>query len=808
MKLKLLTAFVLTISAIALVGYISYEGLQNLMNTLESTSKPDKRLEHFQRLNYMIADAENNVRIYTITKDPSYLRSFYHSSEQLNDHLESLAQITANNKYLSGQLDTINDLVKEKLTIQKQLIHLKRSVQKPDVYDKVVQEIESLENKPPRIDTIEEKVEQKGFFKRLFGAKEKTRITIDTVVNQEKIADEIATSLNEFETQEKQQERALTRAELRLTKKDKAISNQIVQQIADTESYFKSLTRQKAQSASRTFEDTKQMITITGTVSSIIFLIMIFIILNDYQVIQRNKKQLEEAKQRAEYLAQAKEEFLANMSHEIRTPLNAVVGFSEQLSQSRLDDDQKEQLTIIRDASHHLMSLINDILDYAKIEAGKISLERIPVDLNQCAKTVYESLKPKAVEKGIQFKYFVSETFRSTGIIGDPVRINQILYNLVGNAIKFTDKGGVTMRILHEKKKDNHFVRIEIRDTGIGINQGKIKQIFEKFDQADTSTTRKYGGTGLGLAIVKKLVKIHRGRISVQSKINTGTKFTIVFPCKLTEKPGTKRDTPSADPTTLSLTNTRILVADDEDYNLVLLENILHKYNATVHCVKSGISVVETLKEEDFDIILLDLQMPELDGYETVRKIRKSGLRIPVIATTAAVNKEQQEMCQKAGFEEILIKPTPEKTLLETITRHLKLTVIKPDNNATEDQQQNTEVDNIGNNHLHKLIQNDGFINPDMIALYAENLNMTRKILNQALQDRNFEQLQETAHKILPSTRHMELDELAKHLKNLENLAASSTDVKTMQNEIEQFNTLASQTLQTINGFLEKGVER
>lgn len=806
MRLKLFTAFLLAISALALVGYISYEGLNHLMTTLIATSKPDQRVEEFRKLNHLIAEAENSVRIFTITKDRSYLNEFYKTSETIETHLETLNAIAKKDQFLVKEIDSISTLVHNKITLQNQLIHLKRQQKKSDVYQKVVQEIESLESKPPKIDTIEEKVEKKGLLRKIFGGtKEETKLKIDTLEEKKDISKEIASSLSEYEKEEQQLEKYLTNRELILTRRDKAITDKIVAKIDTVEKYFEKVTQNRAEAASETLDETKQLINIIGATSAVLILFLIFIILNDYQVIQQNRKKLELAKQKAEHLAKVKDDFLSNMSHEIRTPLNAVVGFTEQLKFTPAGEDQKKYVRIIYDASQHLLSIINDILDYAKIEAGKISLEKIPVDLNQCIDTVYESLRPKASEKNLTFTYSIDETFKKQGIIGDPVRIKQILFNLINNAIKFTNAGEIRCQLLKEERKyHQNILKIIISDTGIGIASGQKYKIFQKFDQADSSTTRKYGGTGLGLSIVKQLVSLHRGKIEVDSELNIGTTFTITIPIKLAKLPEDANEKIEQIQKQIDLSDKKLLVADDEDYNLMLLENILKKYNTRTNTAHTGYEVIEALKEENYDLLMLDLQMPDLDGISTAKKIRKSGLKIPIIAITAAVTPEKEVQSKNAGIDEIIAKPISEKSLVNVLVKFLspEKTIPVTTNNDTENKQ-TVASEKIDFQHLTKLIESDDFINIEMIALYANNLKQMVNTLNESFQSNNYDQIKLSAHKMLPSTRHMGLDKLVNNLQTLETLAQSPVDTKKINEELELFNILAKETLITIENYVE-----
>jgi len=376
----------------------------------------------------------------------------------------------------------------------------------------------------------------------------------------------------------------------------------------------------------------------------------------------------------AEAASRAKAEFLANMSHEIRTPLNGVVAAAELLGHTELQNEQGELVQIVQSSADALLMIINDILDFSKIEAGRLTIEQTPFNLEEVVKTAVQILAPKAAEKQLELMVHYAEG-TPTRLVGDPGRIRQVLLNLISNAIKFTDQGGVSVRVCctggdHSRAR----MRIEVEDTGIGIAPEATGRIFEKFTQADASTSRRFGGTGLGLAITKQLVGLMGGGIEVESALGEGSIFRVQLELPLDKgEPVAEGQRPSeAHSATRIPLGLRVLLAEDSVVNQKVAVRMLEKLGCRVDVASNGREAVEMRETGEYELVIMDCQMPEMNGFEATAEIRcreVQGVRIPIVAMTANALKGDRERCLAAGMDDYLSKPATLDMLTQLLLR-------------------------------------------------------------------------------------------------------------------------------------------
>lgn len=484
------------------------------------------------------------------------------------------------------------------------------------------------------------------------------------------------------------------------------------------------------------------------------------------------KKRAEKAAKIAEEAVKAKQQFLSNMSHEIRTPMNAIVGFTKVVLKTELSDKQREYINAIKISGDALIVLINDILDLAKVDAGKMTFEKIPFKLSASIYAMLHLFETKIREKNLELVKEYDNSIPEV-LIGDPVRLHQIVLNLVSNAIKFTSKGKITVEVkMLQEDADKATLQFSVTDTGIGIPEDRLESIFDNFQQASSGTARLYGGTGLGLAIARQLVIAQGGKIWVKSKPGEGSTFafTIAFR-KSKEKQLAASD--QNDTEEVKASKARILVVEDVALNQLLMKTVLEEFGFEMEVASNGKVAIERLRQKKFDLVLMDLQMPEMNGFTATEMIRsKLKLDIPIIALTADVTTVDLEKCRSVGMNDYVSKPIDDKLLLKKINKYLD-TGNKPKNTETKmnaEPKNNEKCTNL--EFLRQLTKNNGDMIAEMIGVYLEETPQLINAMKEGLAKKNFEQVRSAAHSIIPSFSTMGMsEEHANAAKQIQDLA-------------------------------------
>ena len=822
-KSKVFLAFGLLTIGLVVALYFAIASFRQISRSAETLADPNPMPVHLSQLLTSLAESESHLRAYSLSQDTAYLKSYERNTQDVFKQLNMLKKLNQGARW-QRRVDTLNTLINKKIEGLNTFTVLKTQLDQPTFTDKALKRLHQQASDPVSVSTtlkkIErevkrelppppqvkmESVEKKGILKKIFAREKKTpvvttttdgnmttttkEVSVDTIVMAQPVADSLVKGmrkvLREIQREERSNRRQLSRQELELLAFDQVVMEQIrriIHLMEQEEALDTSNRIKKAQSMVDEASLIIFLISCTGLLTSFVF---VTLVIRDISRSNFLKTQLEKARRKEEQLRQVKEQFLANMSHEIRTPLNAIVGFSEQLRQYKLPPQQKKQVEAIRFSSDFLLATVNDILDMSKIEAGQIRFEKLDFDLLHLIQQTTELIQNRAHEKGLIFKPDLPVA--PAYLKGDPFRLQQILYNLLGNAVKFTDSGEVKFKC---RARDNGFgkylVDITVSDSGIGIPTEKIAQIFDSFTQADPSITRRYGGSGLGLAITKKLVDLQGGEISVRSREGKGTVFYVCIPYLKGKEVEQPVITSKPDAVTTEWLQKQVLVVDDDPLNVLLLQTILQKWRIPTQVASSGREALQNLSTQPYDLVLTDMNMPGMSGLQlldNVRVLEGENSSIPVVAVTANAMQQDLNRYLEKGMTAYLLKPFQESELLQLLA-----TIWQSDSPAAADDaavvvpavaevstkagKEQVKAQEKEGNYSVQIYQKYAAGDPDalrlMLTTFIEGTKENLQLMEQYCKTEDWNQLKELAHKMYPSFKQLKSEKAAALLRRIE----------------------------------------
>jgi PAS domain S-box-containing protein len=519
-------------------------------------------------------------------------------------------------------------------------------------------------------------------------------------------------------------------------------------------------------------------------------------------IAEEAKDKAESATKIAEDAVKSKQQFLSNMSHEIRTPMNAIIGFTKVLLKSDVDPKQKEYLNAIKMSGDALTVLINDILDLAKVDAGKMIFEQKPFKMDASISAMIHLFETKIQEKNLLLIKKYDNKIPKV-LIGDPVRLHQIILNLVSNAVKFTSKGEITISIrLLNENEEKATIEFSVTDTGIGIPEDRIEHIFENFQQASSETARLYGGTGLGLAISKQLVESQGGSITVKSKLEEGSTFSFILPFQKTNAEVELEKVMNILNTKVQ--NIKVLVVEDIALNQLLMKTLLDDFGFEHDIADNGKIAIEKLQNKSYDIILMDLHMPEMNGFETTEYIRnKMSSQIPIIALTADVTSADLKKCTAVGMNDYISKPLDEKLLYNKIIDLLKKPILIQDTPLPAGRSKYVDL-----TYLNKHTKDNPELIMEMITLYLKQTPPLISQMKQGLYDKDWDSVYAAAHKLIPSFSimgiHKDFEVTARKIQECSSTQKHLNKVRKMVLQLENVCSKACEELENESNLIKK----
>gem|GEM_PF-3528153 len=599
---------------------------------------------------------------------------------------------------------------------------------------------------------------------------------------------EIAKKIQSVKNKAVSKESYLNVYKLNLEQKNNQLSKQIGQIFRAIELADKKELLKETKHAKQVAAETNEIILLFSVISSLLILMIVLLIITLFTKSKETNAQLKLAKDKSDQLTEAKSRFLATMSHEIRTPLNAISGFTEQLFFEPLNASAAKKVKIIRNSVKHLSQITNEILDLSKLEKDHIKLEKITFNPSNEIMVLHEQYELQVMERNNKLVVELDEN-PFPNVLGDPLRFRQIIINLISNANKFSKDGLITIHLGFKRLDSNHInCLIEVQDQGIGMSEAQRERIFEPFEQADLTVTRKYGGTGLGLSITKQIIDKQNGLIRVNSKEGIGTTFFIEIPFEITED---KIDAPREPSRTdfSFLKDKSVLIVDDEPFNRTLLRSMFHGVSLTLLEATNGLEALEQLKNNDVDLILLDVRMPEMNGHELREKMTEMETldRIPVVGLTATVNPEKRKLMLDSGWAEVLTKPVNPEELRTIIYQIYK------------ERNMGTELDEADFKSLQKLTNNNDSFYKELLQTFVNSTEKGLIKMRELAQEENWSEASELAHQLAAPFKHFGANNCYTTLKEIERMGKEKTVVvHEMQDLMDVFEDQAQHIIEQV----------
>ena len=780
-------------------GYWVYDRLSQVSESPLPTNLKENRRFIVRDLNSNILKSDNLTYSYLYQNNPDALLDFEILESQTTRKINLLKSYKTDDSTYQKQIRNLSLLVRDRFLNLDTLMSIKNEnrvdetmsiveneVQNASETTRIKMEIRDRINalQTPQQGTPEEEETKKKWFQRK-NKKQKTPATTTVVQPEVKIkaseiaqvsSSEIAKKIQSVKDKAVSKETLLNRYKLNLEQENNQLSKQIGQIFQTIELADKRELVKETQHAKTVAAETNQIIFSFSIISTLLILMIVILIITLFNKSKETNAQLKLAKDKSDQLTEAKSRFLATMSHEIRTPLNAISGFTEQLFFEPLNQSAAKKVKIIRNSVKHLSQITNEILDLSKLEKDHIQLEKIAFNPANEIMMLHEQYELEVQERGNSLIVELDQK-PFPNVMGDPLRFRQIIINMISNANKFSKDGLITISLRFEELEKRQIrCLIEVQDQGIGMSKSHMERIFEPFEQADLAVTRKYGGTGLGLSITKQIIDKQGGSIRVNSEEGIGTTFYIEIPFEETED---KVDAPREPSRTdfSFLKDKTVLIVDDEPFNRTLLRSMFHGVNITLIEATNGLEALEQLKNNDIDMVLLDVRMPEMNGHELREKMAEMETldQIPVVGLTATLNPEKRQQMLDSGWTEVLTKPVNPEEIRRILYQIYK------------DKGMGTQLDEADFKSLQKLTNNNDSFYKELLQTFVNSTENGLIKMKELAAEENWDAASELAHQLAAPFKHFGAHNCYSTLKEIERMGKETKVDPAIKESMEAF---------------------
>ncbi|SFU28365.1 Signal transduction histidine kinase [Pustulibacterium marinum] len=801
--LSYLAIAVLTI----VVGNTILSEIEKLSNIQNERSEDTNKIISIGKVLTLMYESESLGRVAIQSEDNETFDEYLSKNEELHTEIDRLQYSTPNNEH-EKLLDSVNILVDQKVQNIKDL----REIRKNDTAEASLQDaikilanlenymgrlsVENFVEEPEKLSSKERKVLEE--YLELLNKNnpkeapsERERAEMDSIIIASK------NLIKQIHLKATSQKEALREKEEELLSNDLIVSQQLKSMLTQLESEILVNAEQVNKNRAEALARSRRVLIIASIIGVIMIIIFSLIILNDFWKTKRYREKLEEANEYSNSLLKSREQLVSMVSHDLRTPLNTIVGYTELLAKSITNPKKKYYIDHIKNASGFVTQLVDDLLDYTKLEAGKIQMEEVPFNLVAIAEETALSVQSIHTSKDIELCFNTDEE-TERNLVGDPYRTKQVLYNLIGNAFKFTTEGSITIDI--SLTEDQNFIAVAVTDTGIGIAKEKQELIFEEFRQAEDDTVKKFGGSGLGLNISQKLAGLMGGSLSVCSEPGKGSTFTLQLPAIFTDEEIEEEITENIH--SEDLENITAVVIDDDETLLQLCQEFLTNAGIKVHPFDNGKKALEALPNLEYDVIITDIQLPEMNGFRFLDILQKQQINKPIIAVTGRKDMPKNYYTE-SGFSAILFKPYSPNAMLATLQNLFENTTLITVPETTEP----ASVKPCKTDKNYDLTSLSGFLGNDETALkgiietYVKDTEENVKALNVYYHKKDLQGISDLSHRMLTMLKQLDIKKETEILLQLEKSKEISQEE--IDSLIKDFNTAIQETLAQLKAYYE-----